>query len=259
MRESLLQDARECGASWAMELINRGGSLDYASEEALAAADAYVKGIKRERLLRSLTSPIAFRGVDVVRMREEFLGAAHGTLDRAKNAIASASETHRRPGEPDKASAAIRTAIDKSRRSAARRATRKYDGSMTQPVRQEFGVSHEGAERLVSAWLRFLGVEDAEPTRFTKDGGVDIESAEFVVQVKHQQGKVTSKDVQAIAGIAASSSRRAVFFTSSSYTRDAESFSDNAGVALFTFDPEGGTCQPVNEIAERTPRSARGR
>jgi len=269
MDASLVADARRSGANWAAEFLSGGGALDDPTDEAKAAADAYVRTVRQKRVWGWFALPNSARRDDLLHMRTQFLRAAYGALDRAKAATASASQLRRDPGEPDKASAAIRAAIEKSRRSKGRDDGRHSPPDEVEirrgpdthpslrnktqvPPPQEFGVSHEGAERLVAHWLRFLGVSDAEATRFAKDGGVDVESGDFVVQVKHQQGNVTSKDVQAIAGIAAASSRKALFFTSSSYTRDAATFADLANVGLFQFDAQRGTLTAVNDCAKRT-------
>lgn len=253
MGGSPVADAGESGASWAAEFLNGGGALGDAIDEAKAAADVYVRATRRKRVWGLLSPPSSVRRNDPVHLREDFLHAAYGVFDRAKGEANHASERRHESGKPDKASAGIRAAIEKSRQRRHTADTRPnlHDTTLT-PAPQEFGVSHEGAERLVTRWLRSLGIEDANFTRFKKDGGVDVESRDFVVQVKHQQGNVTSKDVQAIAGIAAASSRRALFFTSSSYTRDAAAFADQARVGLFRFDAERGTLTAFNDYARRT-------
>ncbi|MCK8609708.1 restriction endonuclease [Agromyces sp. C10] len=53
------------------------------------------------------------------------------------------------------------------------------------PAPQPYGVSHRGAEQLVADWMRHLGAFDAEVTRFTADGGVDVVSAHWIAQVKN--------------------------------------------------------------------------
>src|SRR5690606_38237865 len=118
------------------------------------------------------------------------------------------------------------------------------------PAPQPYGVSAEGAERIVEAWMRHLGALDSEVTRYTGDGGIDVTSASWIAQVKHYQGVIGVAPVRELAGVAAVDGRRALFFTSTRYAAGAAEFADRAGIGLFTYSAEEGTLTAMNEIAE---------
>lgn len=124
---------------------------------------------------------------------------------------------------------------------------RTPSSSLERPAQQPYGVSPRGAEQLVSEWLRYLGEGDAEVTRYSRDGGVDVEGHSFVAQVKHQKGSVSVKDVRELAGVASERKRNALFFTSSRYTPEAIAFADRATVAFFLFNAEDATLRYANE------------
>ncbi|MGJ8720857.1 MAG: restriction endonuclease [Salinibacterium amurskyense] len=121
-------------------------------------------------------------------------------------------------------------------------------GSMPQP--QQFGVSHQGAEALCAEWMRFYGEEDAETTRFTADGGIDVTSLHYIAQVKNYVGTVGVAEVREMAGVALDDGRKALFFTSGSYAAGAIAFADRVGMPLFIYDAAEGSLAGVNQHAE---------
>jgi len=119
------------------------------------------------------------------------------------------------------------------------------------PGPQPYGVSHDGAERLVAEWMRHLGEMDAEVTRFTGDGGIDVMSTHCIAQVKNYTGTVGVTEIRELAGVAAVDGRRPLFFTSGTYASGAIEFAERAGIALFRYDAVAGTLLPVDAIAAR--------
>ena len=117
------------------------------------------------------------------------------------------------------------------------------------PDPQAYGVSPEGAERIVEAWMRHLGALDAEVTRYSGDGGIDVVSSGCIAQVKHHQGIIGVAPVRELAGVASVDGRQALFFTSTGYAPGAVGFADRAEIALFTYSVEEGTLAAVNMIA----------
>lgn len=119
------------------------------------------------------------------------------------------------------------------------------------PAPQPYGVSHRGAEQLVADWMRHLGAFDAEVTRFTADGGVDVVSAHWIAQVKNlaERTAVPVAQVRELAGVAANDGRRALFFTSGTYTAGGVAFADRAGLSLFEYHAEGGALRAANAHA----------
>lgn len=112
------------------------------------------------------------------------------------------------------------------------------------------GVSHEEYENYCRLFLHSWGYLDAEVTRFVKDGGIDVESEDLVVQCKHITGNVRAPEVQAIFGIAAQKSKKAVVFSSGGFTKDAIVFANSAEVALFSLRERDGKARAVNKAAQ---------
>lgn len=119
------------------------------------------------------------------------------------------------------------------------------------PDPQPFGVSPEGAERLVAQWMRHLGAADAEATRHSRDDGIDVISANYVAQVKHLAGSVAVESVRAFFGVATRDGRFPLFFTSGRYTSGCIAFADAVGMGLFTYSAEEATLTPLGSVARR--------
>lgn len=117
------------------------------------------------------------------------------------------------------------------------------------PEKQKFGVSDEGAESLVAQWMRWLGVYDAEVTKFVGDGGIDVESSRYIAQVKNFTGNVGIAAIRELAGVAAVDGRTALFFTSGVYPKDSEAWSQSAGIYLFTYDIKTAKLTANNQLA----------
>ncbi|MBM7502567.1 restriction endonuclease [Agromyces aurantiacus] len=119
------------------------------------------------------------------------------------------------------------------------------------PAPQPYGVSHRGAEQLVADWMRHLGAADAEVTRFTGDGGVDVVSAHWIAQVKNlgERTTVPVAHIRELAGVAAHDGRRPLFFTSGTYSTGGVAFADRAGMGLFEYHAEGGALRAANGLA----------
>lgn len=112
------------------------------------------------------------------------------------------------------------------------------------------GISHEEYEDYCRQVVVSWGYLDAETSRYVRDGGVDVESEELVIQCKHVSGNVRAPEVQAIFGIAASRGKQAAVFSAGGFTRDAISFANSAGVALFRLRELDGDAKPVTRVAE---------
>jgi hypothetical protein len=117
------------------------------------------------------------------------------------------------------------------------------------PSRQDFGVSHQGAERLCADWMKYLGASEVEVTQLTGDGGIDVVAASYIAQVKNYAGTVPINDVRALAGVVHTDGRKGLFFTSGSYSTGAVSFANDAGIALFVYSAEQGTLNGANSMA----------
>lgn len=141
----------------------------------------------------------------------------------------------------------------KADRDHKKRIARKSGVFATQhkPAKQPYGVSDEGAESLVAQWMVWLGVFDAQATKYVGDGGIDVESAVFIAQVKNFAGFVGVAAIRELKGVAAVDGRIPLFFTSGEYSKGADEWSEEAGVYLFQYDAKAGVLRPKNRLAEK--------
>ena len=123
-----------------------------------------------------------------------------------------------------------------------------FDSNL-KPQKQEFGVSDEGAESLVAQWMKWLGVYDAEVTKYVGDGGIDVESSKYIAQVKNFTGNVGIAAIREMAGVAAVDGRIPLFFTSGVYPKGAGQWAQDAGIYLFTYDAKKAQLSANNELA----------
>lgn len=112
-------------------------------------------------------------------------------------------------------------------------------------------VSPREAEELAAQWMRSLGVADAHVTRYIGDGGIDVESRQFIAQVKHHSTPVGAGAVRELSGVASvdPQRRRALFFSTAGYQPSAVEFADRTLVALFHMIPATGDLRARNDIA----------
>jgi hypothetical protein len=108
------------------------------------------------------------------------------------------------------------------------------------PIAEQFAVDH----------MRHLGFKDAKLTPAGADGGIDVESATAVAQVKHWKNSVTRPDVQRLNGAAPANTSR-LFYAASGFTRDARLFADEQKIALFEYDLDSRDVNPVSTTAIR--------
>ncbi len=126
------------------------------------------------------------------------------------------------------------------------------------PSPMPYGVSPRGAEQLCCDWMRHLGSVDAEVTSYGGDGGVDVISREYVAQVKHYTGAVGAPEVQQLVGVAYTSKKLPLFFTSGRYTPAAIVASESVSLPLFVYSAENGTLDAANSFAETHLRDGLG-
>jgi len=111
------------------------------------------------------------------------------------------------------------------------------------------GVSHEEYEDYCCTVMHSWGYADASVTRFTRDGGVDIETQELVVQCKHVAGTVGAPDVQRIYGIAVSKGKTALIFSAGQFSKEAIKFADVAGAGVVVLSERKGFPNAKNSVA----------
>jgi len=105
------------------------------------------------------------------------------------------------------------------------------------PIIPPAGLTPKEAETYVSQLLRFYGLAGAKVTRYSRDGGIDVESMKGVFQVKHQMAPVGVGVVREILGVAASEGKRAGVFAKVGFTKEATEFAERNGILLFSYTP----------------------
>jgi hypothetical protein len=105
------------------------------------------------------------------------------------------------------------------------------------PIIPPAGLTPKEAETYVAQMLKFYGLSGTKLTRFSRDGGVDVESDSGVFQVKHQQAPVGVGVVREILGVASSKGKRAGVFAKTGFTKEATVFAETNGIALFSYSP----------------------
>lgn len=103
--------------------------------------------------------------------------------------------------------------------------------------------SWRDAEHATAQWLAGRGETGIRVGAGTRDGGVDVETSRYVVQVKDWAGNVGGPAVRQIHGVAAARGKRAMMVARAGFTRDAVSFARMAGVELWVFG--GGVFRQV--------------
>jgi hypothetical protein len=105
------------------------------------------------------------------------------------------------------------------------------------PIVPPGGLTPKQAETYTSQMLKFYGLTGVKQTRFSRDGGIDVESDRAVFQVKHQAAPVGVQVVREIYGVSASLGKHAGVFAKSGYTKDAVAFAEKANVLIFSYLP----------------------
>lgn len=157
-----------------------------------------------------------------------------------------------RAGVPD------RVLNDFARESIANANLRKAEGRLAwwaaqpeyppAPGRRSARLGHDAYETYCAEWMRSVGWVDADVTRYSRDGGIDVETGTHAVQCKHydERGYVGAREVREIYGVAQSEQKQAVVITSGRFTRDATDFAARVGVALIHLDELNGEAKPLN-------------
>lgn len=113
-------------------------------------------------------------------------------------------------------------------------------------------LNARGAELLARDWMRHLGATEAVVTPERRDGGVDVVSRDFVAQVKHLRAEqIGVAAIRQLYGVAAAERRRALFFSSSGYTRDSLAFARENEIALFVVRHQEGRLVPHGALAQQ--------
>jgi hypothetical protein len=105
------------------------------------------------------------------------------------------------------------------------------------PIVPSDGLSPKEAETHVGQILKFYGLEGVKKTRYSRDGGIDVESDTAVFQVKHQVAPVGVQVLREIYGVAVAERKRAGVFAKTGFTKEAIVFAEKTGIAVFRYIP----------------------
>lgn len=109
-------------------------------------------------------------------------------------------------------------------------------------------ITPQQAEELCAAWLRNLGFLDASVTRYSRDGGIDVDSQYLCAQVKHQTAPVGVKAVRELYGVAVHEKKTPIFFALSDYTHEAKAFATNVNMPIIRY--YSNSLEPINKPGE---------
>ncbi|MGO1383747.1 MAG: restriction endonuclease [Arachnia sp.] len=149
-----------------------------------------------------------------------------------------------------------RAARDESPSSNTTRRTKTSEPPVRASLRSSSGpmrifrtITPRDAEELAAQWMRSMGAEDVEVTRFQGDGGIDVTSNGYIAQVKHFATNVGVAPVRELSGVVRMNGRRGLFFATNGYSTGAVAFANNSGIALFRMHPDENRLTPENDIA----------
>jgi hypothetical protein len=77
------------------------------------------------------------------------------------------------------------------------------------------------------------GYRDAALTRSGADGGIDVTSKKAIAQVKHHSKAVGLAEMQRLSGIANSTGRKALFFSTAGFTPKAMEWARRHGIEMY--------------------------
>lgn len=118
------------------------------------------------------------------------------------------------------------------------------------------------AETAAARWLRKAGCRRVSLTGGSADGGIDVLTAEWAVQVKHTTKRVGRPAVQQLVGAALTLDRSSALFSTSGFSAPACAYALEHDVALFELDLDGkayGINRPARRVGKRTRRLLPGR
>lgn len=116
------------------------------------------------------------------------------------------------------------------------------------------------AEMAAARWLRKVGCRRVALTGGSADGGIDIVTTEWAVQVKHTAKRVGRPAVQQLVGAALTLDRYPALFSTSGFSAPACAYALEHDVALFDLELNGsasGLNRAASRVGTRTRRMLR--
>jgi hypothetical protein len=114
----------------------------------------------------------------------------------------------------------------------------------------------QDAEAAAARWLRRAGCRRVELTGGSADGGIDVVTADWAVQVKHTAKRVGRPAVQQLVGAALTLGREPVLFSTSGFSAPAVVYADEHDVALLELALDGSATR-INRRARRVGKRSR--
>jgi len=117
------------------------------------------------------------------------------------------------------------------------------------------------AEAAAARWLRRAGCRRVSLTGGSADGGIDVVTAKWAVQVKHTEKRVGRPAVQQTVGAALSLGRAPALFSTSGFSAPAFAYAEEHDVALLDLARNGSAQRmnrPSRRIGSRSRRLLRG-
>lgn len=118
--------------------------------------------------------------------------------------------------------------------------------------------SARDAELVAAEWMQHWGFTHVQSTPVGADAGVDVTSEEAVAQVKAETTPVGRPKIQQHHGVATAAGKAAIFFALAGFTPQGQTFAEEVGMLLFTFDLQGQP-EPVNPAAHGLVTRQQGR
>lgn len=112
------------------------------------------------------------------------------------------------------------------------------------------------AEHAAAQWLRKAGCRDVDLTGGSADGGIDVVTAAWAVQVKHTSKRVGRPVAQQVVGASLTLGRHPAVVSTSGFTSPAIDYAEEHQVALLELDLDG-RMHRVNPASERIGRRPR--
>lgn len=102
-----------------------------------------------------------------------------------------------------------------------------------------YELNSQTFESYCASWAKWLGFENVTVTRYSQDGGIDIEATNMVAQVKFQELPVAVGPIRELNGVRGNC-ENVLFFSLNGFTTGAIRQAEDLGVRLFVVKPFEG-------------------
>lgn len=114
------------------------------------------------------------------------------------------------------------------------------------PEPKRWGASDGEAIELCREWMMYLGAADTVVAYGTAVRVCDLYSSHYLAWVENKTGNLGIGAIEQAATVVAADGRRAWIFARRGVSPAARVRADELGIAIFGFDPQGGTLDGVN-------------